>query len=223
MQRRSAAEARKRRGLDDELPEDVAALGSHRFSDSDLVSALRDRRQHDVHDDDPADYHEDRDDADGDRENRSRQILPGFHQGIGRIDSERVIFAVSKVPVRAQQHPGFVFEFRHVLGIGGLDEDHQLQVRHEEIAKGAERNENKIVLADPEGCADSFRHADHGEVVAADHDLLADGVGGGEELIDNVLTDETDAGVVAVILFADVAAFGNFFAAYHRVAGGDPA
>src|SRR5882762_2963964 len=49
-----AARAREDDGLGQELPDDVAAARSNRFSHAYFAGALRDRHQHDIHDSDSA-------------------------------------------------------------------------------------------------------------------------------------------------------------------------
>ena len=54
------AEEAERRGLDEELRENVAPLGAERLADADLARAVRDGDEHDVHDHDRADDEPDR-------------------------------------------------------------------------------------------------------------------------------------------------------------------
>ena len=59
-----AAERRQEHGLDQELPEDLAAPGAERLADADLARPLGHRDHHDRHDADAADHQRDRRDDD---------------------------------------------------------------------------------------------------------------------------------------------------------------
>ena len=65
-----AAGRRQERGLDQELPEDLAAARAERLADADLARPLGDRDHHDRHHADAADHQRDRRDDDQREERR---------------------------------------------------------------------------------------------------------------------------------------------------------
>ena len=149
------------------------------------------------------------------------RFLPGAHQRVGGVDAEVVVVVVGHVAARPHEDPNLVLQLHHVLRVRSFDKNHKLQVRHEKIAEGAERDEYEVVLAHAEGGAHLFRHADHREVMAAHLQFLANGIDRGEELIHNVLANEANPRIVVVVLVADVAPIRHLFPADVGVAGGD--
>ena len=117
---RDAAHARHHAGLDDELPENVAAAGPHRFADADFVvrsvtlasmmfmmtmppttmntatSPMVTAKMVPV------------------------RFLPRAHQGVGRVDAEGVVFAIGDMAAGAHQGADFVLELQHVAAVGAL-------------------------------------------------------------------------------------------------------
>src|SRR6185369_7954664 len=207
--------------LDHELPEDIAASRAHRFADTDLHGPLGDAGQHDVHDDNSAHHHEDRDQPDGHRKDRARELGPGAHQGVGGVDAEGVVLAVGDVAAGAHEGADLVLQFQHVRPVGRLDKDQEFGPGHPDVAVGGERNDHEVVLALSKGAAHPLGHADHPEGQSGDGDFLFERVHVGEELVQDVLPDDTDAGAVDIVGIVHIAAVFDLFAADVDEAGGD--
>ena len=77
------------RRLDQELPDDVAALGADGAADADLPGALHHARQHDVHDADAADEQRDRRDRHHHHLEHALRA-PLLRQQLGRRDDREV-------------------------------------------------------------------------------------------------------------------------------------
>src|ERR1035437_1348674 len=82
------AERAERRGLDEELDQDVAPLGAERLADADLVGALGDRHEHDVHDDDRAHDEPDGGERDAGQFEVLLDLVPELERGVGCLRSE---------------------------------------------------------------------------------------------------------------------------------------
>ena len=97
-----AAQARQRHRLDQELPGNVAALGTQGAADADLAGALGHRRQHDVHDADAA--HHQRDRGDGPEHQREDLLrLLGLLQQVQRHRDLEVLARVELLQRAADQ------------------------------------------------------------------------------------------------------------------------
>ena len=103
-----APEAGEDHRLDQELPQDVAAAGPERLADADLLDALGDRHQHDVHHHDAADEQADRGDHQRHHVDAARHRLPQLHHALAGLDAEVVGLVVGEVAARAHRHPHLV-------------------------------------------------------------------------------------------------------------------
>ena len=77
-------------GLDQELPEDLAAPGAERLADADLARPFGDRDHHDRHHADAADHQRDRRDDDEREERRLADLIPHLQDGVLRGQVEVV-------------------------------------------------------------------------------------------------------------------------------------
>ena len=94
------------------------------------------------------------------------------HQRFGGVDAEGVVFVVGHVAARPHEDTNFVFELHHVFGVGRLDKNKELQVRHVEVPESAERNKDEVVLAHAESGAHLLRHADNAEALSPHQQFL---------------------------------------------------
>src|SRR5579871_2322173 len=118
-----AAHGREHSGLGHELKQNVFFARAKRTSNANFACALRDACQHDVHDDDAADDHKDADDADGCTSERSGEVMPKLHDGIGTEKGEIVRRVVGKMTPGTHQHAGFILSGFHHFRTGRLDEN----------------------------------------------------------------------------------------------------
>ena len=86
------AGGRQEDGLDQELPEDLAAARAERLAHADLARALGDRDHHDRHHADAADHQRDRRDDDQRQERRLADLVPHLQDGVLRGQIEVVRF-----------------------------------------------------------------------------------------------------------------------------------
>src|SRR2546428_10159256 len=93
---RDAAEQREHGRLREELASDVAPRRAERLEDPDLVGALGDAHQHDVHDHDAAHDNPDRHHRGHDRENDAGELGPKRDQSFTGIDGEDIFMTRSQ-------------------------------------------------------------------------------------------------------------------------------
>ncbi len=103
------ADQAENQGLDQELPENIAAPGAHGHADADLPGPLGHRNQHDVHDPDPA--HQEGNGGDGPQENGHD---PGRFLGRGKglrkvADGEIIILVGSNAVPLAEELGDLIF------------------------------------------------------------------------------------------------------------------
>src|SRR6516162_806717 len=187
-------------GLRQELQEDVLFSRPERATQTDFASALGDAGEHDVHDDDATDHEKNADERHGDEGQIAGQLMPELHDGVGAEDGEIVGGIVFEMAPGAHEHAGFVFAGFDKLGAGSLDKDGDpIVVAVPTFAPSAERHNHVVVLRLAEGAAQRLGDADHFIGVGLHPNGLADRIDIGEELFDEVRTDEDDFGAVVFV------------------------
>jgi hypothetical protein len=189
------------------LFQDVSASRSQRFSYPDLAGALRDAGEHDVHDHDAADHQEDRYDSHHRPGQRTGEIVPELHDGVGPEDAEVVRFIRRKMPARAHDGPRLVHGLLHPLRPARLDVDiESVRMRAVHLEPGHDRDVNEVVLRLSHDGSDGLCDPDHGEHFAVDIDLFAEGVDVGEQLLGNIHANHCGRAAMVVISIRNVAA-----------------
>src|SRR6516225_5012227 len=187
-------------GLRQELQEDVLLARPERATQTDFASALGDAGEHDVHDHDAADNEKDADEGHGDEGEIAGELMPELHDGVGAEDGEIVGGIVLEMAPGAHEHAGFVFAGFHKLGAGSLHKDGDpIVVGVPTFAPSAEGHQHVVVLRLAEGAAQRLGHADDFIGVGLHTNGLANRIDIGEELFDEVRTDEDDFGAVVFV------------------------
>src|SRR5450759_1822636 len=163
------------------LIEDVAAPRAQRFADADLVGALRDHGQHDVHDHDAAHNHEDADDADRHGGDGRGELFPEVDDGIRGEQGEVIVLAGPQVAVGAEQHAHLVCGRGQLLLRARLGDNADAVAVAVRLEVALDRDHREIVERVSEDAAQGFGSAHHFVGLAFDLDELGRGVAALEE------------------------------------------
>ena len=91
------------------------------------------------------------------------QLMPGAHDGVGRVDAEVVVFTVRNVAPGPHQGPDLILQHHHLHRIPAWTFTSSEGRGREDLAEGREGNLDELVLALAKRGADFLRHADHPE------------------------------------------------------------
>src|ERR1700675_13420 len=194
------AGTREGHGLEEELPGDVAAARADGFADADLLRALGDGDEHDVHHAHAADEQAngaEHDDGEDDALNDVVELLHGLDVG---LNEEIVGLGVGHIAAAAQHFADLVHGGIELAGIG-LHAHGDFVASGIELEEGIKRNHDAAVfVVGAEAAILLLQNADDQEFRAVHDDFLIHGVfdarekrGGG------VLTEHDD--IVAVVVF----------------------
>src|SRR5215218_9303493 len=196
--------------FDQELPEDLAAAGAERLADADLAGAFGDRDHHDRHHADAADHQGDRGDHDERQEGGLADLLPYFQHRVLGGETEVVRFV--ELEAVASPHEAFDILHRHVAHADArYDRDHPgpedrgIEVAGRDLGGSPQHlSINLLVSAigddgeivDLGGEAPRARslaeYPDHGELLIAHADLLADRIDVGKQRQPRTVAEQHD-------------------------------
>ncbi len=188
------------------LIQNVAAPRAQRFTDADLVCALRHHGQHDVHDHDAAHHHEDADDADGHGGDRRGELVPEIDDGVRREQAEVIVLAGPQVPVGAEKHTHLVFRLGQLLLLARLGNDADSVSATVRFEVALDRDHHEIVQRVAEHAAQRLGSAHHFVGIAFDLDDFADRIAPLEEAIAHIVAQKDNGSVTANLFVGDAAA-----------------
>ena len=178
-----AADERQRQGLDEELAEDVAALGAERLADADLAGPLADRHQHDVHDPDAPDDQRDRGDA-AQQQGQRPADRRGRVEQLGLVEDREVVRVARADAMPHPEELGDRIARRlHVGAVRDADPDRpDTGPADEVLANRAQRHEHLVVGVLEARAALRLQDPDDLERDATDSHLRADRLGAEAEV-----------------------------------------
>src|SRR5262249_48791410 len=206
-QRQYAAGSGQRHRFQQELPGNVLAFRANRFADANFSRAFGHAHKHDVH-------HADSADEQSDRAQHHRAQVHHGHDVVELIDllcrrgDRKIVFAVvGHVTTTTQDLRRFV---HHQIQLSGIRLDAHVQLIRGwiNLFERVERNQHAAVLvAHAEPALRLFHHANHLEVGAVDHYILANRVPFRKQHRRDVLAEHHYFFFVYVIAFRDESAF----------------
>src|SRR6185437_13297822 len=193
--------------LHHELLEDVGLGGADGAPDADLLGALGDADELDVHDDDAAHHGGDGTDHDEDGEEGGADALPEGDVAVGRADEEVVVGAGLVVTSRAKCAAGVVLRGgERALAVFGFGLNGEAAVAAAHLEIGAQGDDDEVVLVLAEDAADLLEGSDDGELLGIGANGVAQRVFGGEELACDAGADQADVSGVLILDVGEVAA-----------------
>src|SRR6185369_10341432 len=202
-------------GFDQELRENVVALGADGFADADFAGALGDRDQHDVHHSNAAHDQADRSYREHQDENHAADFVPQIEEIVGGKNREIVRFVVAETPLAPQQFTGLVDGFGDALGAGGFHKEHVVLLIRIELAQRGHGHDSNVVFgigAAGDALLALFHRADHGEELAVQSDFFSDRVGGRtrKKRAGCVVAEHDDRRTMLGVIFVERAAVLDF-------------
>ena len=189
------------------MAQDIAAARPEGFAQADFAGALRDGDEHDVHNDDSADEEGDGGNRDSYEEEAAADVLPEGEERVARFNGKVIFLSVCKMASAAHDLADFVDGFLNLGGGGGARGDAQ-RVRLSAVFLfiGAQRKNNPVVERIPERGALLFAHADHFARRIPPANFLSDGIDAGQQIFDEIVSDDADRRGLLQIGLGDVAA-----------------
>src|SRR2546426_9660074 len=178
--------------LDQELPEDVFPFGPQRLPDPDLPGPLRDRDEHDVHDDDSPDHERQGDQARGGAEDHGRDLLPEALEGLRGLHREVILLVRLQVVPDPHRHPRLVHGPGHLFLRGRLDRDRDGLESSELLQIGPDGDRDHLVLTQSQDRSQLRRDADDRVWLVLDPDRFAQGLGPAQELVGHLSSEDHD-------------------------------
>src|SRR5712692_3119364 len=141
---RQPAHQTLRQHFDQELPRDVALRRADGAPQADLLRALGDADERDVHDHDSADKRRDRRNQDEHQEKHSTDVFPEIEIGIRSGEVEVVPGIGREMAPAAQDQPQLVLD--RAEGLLTFDVEHEAVTSTEEFFKRSDRHDGEDVL-----------------------------------------------------------------------------
>src|SRR5437868_458692 len=193
--------------LREELPENIAAAGTDRFTDANLFRAFRHAHQHDVHDANTGSHQGDETDHERANADHAGNIEKSAFERVVSVDL-KIVFLIC-LQAAGDSHRANSFIQRPVVEFGRkrLRGDVHRPVGCAVILKKPrDRHEKKIVLAFPKGGTLFCQDTNNAISVAAHADDLADGRLVWEQTFLDAFADDGDVPGKGHVFFVKVAA-----------------
>src|SRR5712691_5438241 len=207
-QRDDAAHTRQRHGLEQELPDDVAAPRSDGLANSDFAGALGDAHQHDVHYPDTADEQPNGAEDDHRESDHAYDVVELVHGLLRRLDGKIVLIAVMDVAPAAQDVARLVHGLINQRRRKRLDADVVFVGRGIDLAESIVGNQDPAVFIVRARATLGFLQDDnHLESRSVNQDVVANGVACGKHDGRDVFAEDHHLLAVQVFRLGEKAPF----------------